>query len=159
MDGFPLWMRIKSKPVKLAFTFAFIYLTCVAAQTWHISIGPLDPTPPETFPQTQRAVVRDVHRRDVLPFYLAATSILIPLLRFITRPLRALPAIAGALIALAVGAGLGLVVFAAVTSTQLGAFVESIQAAIKSDPAIALAVTLGVTLGPMVVGMLLGKED
>jgi len=160
MDGFPLWMRIKSRPVKLAFTFAFIYLTCVAAQTWHVSIGPLDPTPPDSFPQTQRALWFAMFTAGMFfPFYLAATSLLIPLLRVITRPLRALPAIAGALLALVVGGGLGLLVFAAVTSTQLGAFVESIQAWIKSDPAIAIAVTLGVTLGPMVVGMLLGRED
>src|SRR5689334_7045263 len=42
---FPLWMRIKSVPVKLAFTFGFMYLTCVALQTWDVNIGPLDPTP------------------------------------------------------------------------------------------------------------------
>jgi hypothetical protein len=160
LDGLPLWMRIKSRPVKLAFTFAFIYLTLVAAQTWHISIGPLDPSPPESFPQAQRALWFAMFTVGMFfPFYLAATGILIPLLRVITRPLRALPAIAGGIGALVVGAGLGLVVFAAVTSTKLSAFVDGIQAAIKADPAISLAVTLGVTLGPMLVGMLLGKEE
>jgi hypothetical protein len=160
MENFPLWMRIKSRPVKLAFTFAFIYLTLVAAQTWHVSIGPLDPTPPDSFPQVQRALWFTMFSAGMFfPFYLAATSILIPLLRFLTRPLRALPTIVGALLALAIGAGLGLLVFAAVTSTQLGAFVESIHQWIQSDPAIALAVTLGVTLGPMFIGMAFGKED
>jgi len=160
LDGMPLWMRIKSRPVKLAFTFAFIYLTLVAAQTWHISIGPLDPSPPESFPQAQRVLWFAMFTVGMFfPFYLAATGILIPLLRAITRPLRALPAIAGAILALVVGAGLGLLVFAAVTSTKLSAFVDGIQAAIKADPAISLAVTLGVTLGPMLVGMLLGKEE
>src|SRR6476646_3915083 len=33
MEGFPLWMRIRSVPVKMAFTFGFIYLACVALQT------------------------------------------------------------------------------------------------------------------------------
>jgi hypothetical protein len=160
LSGMPLWMRIKSRPVKLAFTFAFIYLTLVAAQTWHISIGPLDPSPPESFPQTQRVLWFAMFSAGMFfPFYLAASGILIPVLRAITRPLRALPAIAGGILALVVGAGIGLVVFAAVTSTKLSAFVDGIQAAIKADPAIALAVTLGVTLGPMLVGMILGKEE
>ena len=49
MDGFPLWMRIRSVPVKLAFTFAFIYIAGVTLQTLHFSIGPIDPTPPLRF--------------------------------------------------------------------------------------------------------------
>ncbi|MCX5746400.1 MAG: hypothetical protein NT062_28315, partial [Proteobacteria bacterium] len=55
MEGFPTWMQIRSRPVKLAFTFAFIYLCCVTLQTWDISIGPIDPTPPDEWPQAQRA--------------------------------------------------------------------------------------------------------
>ncbi len=52
----PGWMRIHSVPVKLAFTFGFMYLSCVALQTLHFSIGPIDPTPPLAFPPAQRAL-------------------------------------------------------------------------------------------------------
>ena len=42
-------------------------------------------------------------------------SLLIPLLRILTRPLRALPAAAGALIAIGAGGGIGVLVFTLVT--------------------------------------------
>jgi hypothetical protein len=85
----PLWMRIKSVPVKLAFTFGFIYLTCVALQTWDIKIGPIDPSPPASFPPERRAMWFAIFTGGMFfPFYLAATAILIPGLRGLTWPLR-----------------------------------------------------------------------
>ena len=156
--SFPLWMRIKSRPVKLAFTFAFMYLTCVALQTWHVSIGPIDPTPPASFPPNTRAMWFAMFTAGMFfPFYLAATSLLIPVLRFITRPLRALPQLVGGLLALVIGGGLGVVVFAAVTSTKLGAFVAEIQATIQADPRIALGVMAVMTLGPLALGLVLDR--
>lgn len=160
MDGFPLWMRIKSRPVKLAFTFGFIYIACVALQTLHFSIGPINPTPPESFPPAQRALWFAMFTAGMFfPFYLAATSLLIPVLRAITIPLRTLPTLLGGILALAAGGGIGIGVFAVATRTQLPAFVDSIQAAIHASPAVALGVTLGMTFGPMILGWLLGKND
>jgi hypothetical protein len=160
MANFPLWMRIKSKPVKLAFTFGFIYIATVSLQTLHFSIGPLDPTPPASFPPAQRAMWFAMFTGGMFfPFYLAATGLLIPVLRAITKPLHALPAAVGGIVALVVGGGLGVLVFALATKTKLTAFIDGVHAWINSDPAIAMAVTLGMTLGPMLLGVVLGKKD
>jgi hypothetical protein len=160
MADFPLWMRIKSRPVKLAFTFGFIYIATVSLQTLHFSIGPLDPTPPASFPQAQRAMWFAMFTAGMFfPFYLAATGLLIPILRAITKPLRTLPSAPGAVIALVLGGGLGVLIFALATKTKLTAFIDGVHAWINSDPAIALAVTLGMTFGPMVIGLVLGKKE
>jgi hypothetical protein len=158
MSG-PLWMRIKSVPVKLAFTFAFIYITCVVLQTLHVSIGPLDPTPPASFPPAQRALWFAMFTGGMFfPFYLAATSFLIPVLRALTMPLRAMPALPGALVALVLGGGLGLGVFALATKTRLPAFVDHVQASIQASPALAIGVALGMTLGPLLLGVVLDRK-
>jgi hypothetical protein len=161
LRGLPRWMQIRSKPVKLAFTFGFIYLlTCVALQTWHVSIGPIDPSPPAAFAPAQRAAWFGMFTVGMFfPFYLAASGVLIPVLRAITAPLRALPGLLGALLALALGGALGVVVFAAVTSTKLGTFIAGIQATIANDPAILLGVTLAGVFVPMLLGLVLGRDD
>ncbi|HUJ61956.1 MAG TPA: hypothetical protein VLX92_25800 [Kofleriaceae bacterium] len=154
----PLWMRIRSVPVKLAFTFGFMYVACVAMQTWNISLGPINPTPPAEWPTQQRAMYFAMFTAGFFfPFYLAATSLLVPVLRALTWPLRKLPALLGGVLALVVGGGLGVVVFALVTSSKLGAFVSSIQATIAADPALALGITLAMTLGPLAIGLALDK--
>jgi len=159
MEGFPLWMRIRSVPVKLAFTFAFIYIAGVALQTLHFSIGPLDPTPPLAFPPAQRALWFAMFTAGMFfPFYLAAAGGLIPVLRALTRPLRAVPLVAGAITALILGGALGVGVFALATKTQLVAFVDRIQDAIQTNPALAIGVPLGFTLIPMIVGIVLERD-
>jgi len=160
MKELPLWMRIKSKPVKLAFTFAFIYISCVALQTWDVSIGPIDPTPPAVWDMQKRAMWFAMFTAGMFfPFYLAATGLLIPALRVITRPLRSLPALAGSLIALAVGAGLGVLVFSLVTNSKLKAFITSIKDFYKAEPAIGVGITAASVFGPLILGLVLGKKD
>jgi hypothetical protein len=155
----PLWMRIKSVPVKLAFTFGFMYLTCVALQTLHISIGPLDPTPPMTFSPDKRALWFAMFTGGMFfPFYLAATGLLIPVLRFLTWPFRALPPAMAGILTLVVGAGVGLFVFAIATKTALPAFVDAVKAGIESNPPVAVAVTLAMTLGPLAIGLVRNRE-
>jgi hypothetical protein len=158
-SDFPLWMRIRSKPVKLAFTFAFIYIALIPLQTWNISIGPLDPTPPESFPTQQRAMWFAMFTAGMFfPFYLAATSLLVPVLRTVTAPLHYLPALVGGLIAIAVGAGLGLLVFAASSSTAVGELIKDVKAAIQDDPVIGLLVILNTLVVPLLVA-LFRKDD
>ena len=160
MADFPLWMRIKSVPVKLAFTFGFMYLTCVALQTWDVKIGPIDPTPPAEWPAEKRAMWFAIFTGGMFfPFYLAATSILIPGLRGMTWPLRKLPPIAAGLIALVVGFGLGVLVLAAVTSSKIGAFITGIKETFKANPAAAVGISLVAMLGPLVVGLIRGKDE
>jgi len=155
----PLWMRIKSVPVKLAFTFGFMYLTCVALQTFDINIGPLDPTPPASFPPEKRAMWFAIFTGGMFfPFYLAATSILIPGLRGLTLPLRKLPSAAGGLIALLAGAGIGVLVLAAVTSSAVGEFLRGISATYKAHPATGVGISLAATLVPLAIGLVRERE-
>ena len=150
----PTWIRIKSVPVKLAFTFGFMYLSCVVLQTLHVSIGPIDPIPPLAFPPTQRTLWFAMFSAGMFfPFYLAATGLLIPVLRFLTAPFRALPGSLGAPLALVVGGGVGVVVFAVATKTKLSDFVTAVRVAIAASPALTIGVTLGMTFGPMLIGV------
>ena len=155
----PRWMQIRSTPVKLAFTFGFIYLCCVALQTWQINLGPIDPAPPLAWPLERRALWFAMFTAGMFfPFYLAATAVLVPVLRAITLPLRALPPAVGAVLALVLGAGLGLFVMAALTSTQLGAFVAAARAILEANPAIGLGLSLGALVVPAALGLALGGE-
>lgn len=160
MADFPLWMRIKSAPVKIAFTFAFIYIACVALQTWNVSIGPIDPTPPTVWSLEKRAMWFAIFTAGMFfPFYLAATGLLIPVLRFLTRPLRTLPAAAGALIAIVAGGGIGILVFTLVTNSKLKQFIAGIKQVFSNHPAIGVGITFASVFGPMIVGLILGKAD
>src|SRR3569832_3007583 len=100
----------------------------VTLQTPHFSIGPLDPTPPLAFPPAQRALWFAMFTAGMFfPFYLAAAGGLIPVLRVLTRPLRAVPLVAGAITALVLGGVLGIGVFALATRTPVVAFIDRIQ--------------------------------
>lgn len=160
LKDFPLWMRIDSRPVKLAFTFAFIYVVLIPLQTWDVEIGPLDPTPPESFPATQRAMWFAMFTAGMFfPFYLAATSAFIPVLRVLAWPLRQLPPVLAVVLALALGGGIGFVVMALVTSSELGTFAKTIKAVYQANPQIGIAITAATTLGPGILGLVRGKRD
>ncbi|MEO8699787.1 MAG: hypothetical protein ABI867_07075 [Kofleriaceae bacterium] len=155
----PLWMRITSKPVKLAFTLGFIYIALIPLQTWDVSIGPLDPTPPKAFPEQQRAMWFAMFTAGMFfPFYLAATGLLVPVLRVMTWPLRQLSPIAAAILALALGCFLGMLVFALSTSSPLGSFIATIKDYFKANPALGIAITLGTTFVPLIIGLVRGKK-
>jgi len=158
-SGLPRWMRIRSAPVKLAFTFAFVYIATVTLQTLHFKIGPIDPTPPLAFPPTQRALWFAMFTAGMFfPFYLAAAGGLIPVLRALTRPLHVLPEAVGAIVALGLGGALGVGIFALATKTSLGTFVDRLHAAVEADPQLSVGVTLGVTLVPTLLGLVLERR-
>ena len=60
--------------------------------------------------------------------------------------------------ALLVGFGLGMVIFALSTSSPLGEFIASIKAFFKANPALGIAITLGTTIVPMVIGLFESKD-
>jgi|HubBroStandDraft_6_1064221.scaffolds.fasta_scaffold19010_3 hypothetical protein len=156
----PLWMRIRSVPVKLAFTFGFMFVATVVLQTLHISIGPIDPTPPIEFTPEKRAMWFGIFTLGMFfPFYLAATGLLVPILRVITAPARAFAPTIGAILSLAIGAALGLVVFAVATKTSVPAFVDAVKAGIEANAPLAIGVTLALTLGPLAIGLARGDRS
>jgi hypothetical protein len=150
----PLWMRIRSRPIKLAFTLAFTYLAVVVLQTWDISIGPVDPTPPASFSLAQRAQWFAIMTVGMFfPNYLAASGLLIPGLRILTRPLRQLPLAVGLLLALLVGGAFGVGAVVLVSSSRLSDALEQLQAALASTPLTVVGVTLAIVLVPTVLGL------
>ena len=160
MSALPLWMRIKSTPVKLAFTLAFIYVTTVFLQTFHVSIGPVDPNPPDTFPLQQRAMWFAMFTGGFFMIYfMAATGIFIPLLRALTRPLRALPMVVGALLAIALGGAIGIGVFALATKQAIPKFFDQINGAANTDPVAFIVVMAAGILIPMGIGLVLDRAN
>jgi len=153
----PVWMRIKSRPVKLSFTFAFVYLVTVILQTWNVSLGPLDPTPPKEWPEMQRAGWFAMFTAGMFfPNYLAATSSLIPALRAITAPLRKLPSVAAVAIASVIGVGAGYGAVLALASAKIGSSIGSVNdfwQSLQNDPAAALPIALGMAWIPIVFGL------
>jgi hypothetical protein len=159
MAGRPKWMSINSKPVKLALTFGFIYIVLIPLQTWDVSIGPLDPTPPASFPQAQRAMWFAMFSVGMFfPFYMAATSLLVPVLRVIAFPMQRLPLALGAVLSLTVGFAIGTLVLAACTEQAAGDFIRAVAAAYKENPAIGSAVSVLTTGVPLVIGLVRGKS-
>ena len=160
LAGLPLWMRIRSIPVKLAFTFGFIFVATVALQTLHVSIGPIDPTPPLAFSPDKRAMWFAIFTAGMFfPFYLAATSLLVPVLRALTAPARAFAPAIGGVLALVLGAAIGAVVLAIATKTSVPAFVDAVKAGIAMNPPLAATLVLATTLGPLAIGLVRGKNS
>lgn len=158
----PTWMRIKSQPVKVAFTFAFLYLVIVVMQTWSISLGPIDPTPPKQWPEAQRAGWFAMFTAGMFfPNYLAASSSLIPALRTITAPLRKLPTIVAVAIASLVGVGAGYGAVIAFGSAKLGERIGAAQAlwqSVQENPSIALPLALAMTWVPILFGLVIDRR-
>jgi hypothetical protein len=157
----PVWMRIKSRPVKVSFTFAFLFLVIVIMQTWSISLGPIDPTPPKEWPTMQRAGWFAMFTAGMFfPNYLAAAGTLIPALRTLTAPLRKLPAAVAVVIASLVGVGAGYGLVLALGSSQVGGHVSAAQTFWKSlseNPTLALPIALAIVWVPILVGLVASR--
>jgi hypothetical protein len=158
----PTWMRIKSQPVKIAFTFAFLYLVTVIMQTWDISLGPIDPTPPKEWPVAQRAAWFGMFTAGMFfPNYLAAASSLIPALRVITAPLRKLPTIVALTISSILGVGVGYGLVIALGSAKIGDKIGAAQAlwsSLQENPAIALPLALAIAWVPILFGLVIDRK-
>ena len=154
----PVWMRIKSRPVKLAFTFGFLYLVIVVMQTWNISLGPIDPTPPKEWPTTQRALWFGGFTAGMFfPNYLAASGSLIPALRTLTSPLRKLPTAVAVIIASVVGVAAGWGAMVLVDSKSLGKAADTWQS-LQESSKYALPIALALVWVPILVGMVLERR-
>lgn len=147
----PVWMRIPAGPIRSSLALALTYLGLFTLQSWELSIGGIDPTPPAIWPQAQRlAWFSGFALLLTFPAYLAATSTLLPILRALLRPLRALPAALAVLVAVGLGGGAGLLALMLVDVREgaLFAALAGIKAAVAADPIGALLITLaGPALG------------
>jgi hypothetical protein len=160
LAALPLWMRIRSTPVKLAFTTAFIYITVVAAQTFHVSLGPADPAAPASFGLQQRVVWFVMFTAGFFAiYYFAACGLFIPILRAVTRPLRGLPVAAGALLALAIGGAAGIGLLALATRRDIPAFFDDVHAAAARSPMVFLAVFAASLALPWLLGVIVARLD
>ena len=155
----PLWMRIKSKPVKLAFTLAMTYLGVVVLQAWDISIGPVDPSPPPEWALGQRAMWFAIMSVGMFfPNYLLTCSVLIPALRAIAKPLHRLPPAAALAILSVVGLGIGSVAVIGLASQTLQGGIGAIQGAAAKSPAAAIGIALGIVLFPITWGLVSARS-
>jgi len=155
----PLWMRIKSKPVRVAFTLAFTYLGIVVLQIWDISIGPLDPSPPAEWPLGQRAMWFGIMSVGMFfPNYLATTSLLIPVLRAVTKPFKRVPAVIALGILSVLGTGLGFGVVLLLANQTVGGAIDLVQSVLEA-PAIAIGLAFGMVWIPIIWGIVTGKDD
>jgi hypothetical protein len=153
----PTWMRIKSRPVKFSFTFAFLYLVIVVMQTWNISLGPIDPTPPKEWPETTRSLwFAGFSAGMFFPNYVAASGSLIPALRFITAPLRKLPSVVSVIIASVIGVGAGWGATQLLASSDLGS-AASTWKTLKESSTYALPIALAVVWIPILFGLVLSR--
>lgn len=161
VEGLPLWMQIDSRPVKAAFTFAFTYLSIVLLQTFDLAIGPVDPTPPESFPPATRALwFAGFSVGMCFPNYLATTSMLVPPLRAIGRLGQKLTAPVAVVVIAALGAALGygvLFVLHSQTVSDEIAAAESAWVAFVSNPAVAIGVVFAGLVLPALLGLLLER--
>jgi len=162
-SSLPLWMRIKSKPVKLSFTLAFTYLAVVVLQTWDISIGPIDPTPPPEWPLAQRAQFFAMMSAGMFfPNYLAATGLLVPTLRKLGQLFHRVPAVVAILVLGLLGMGAGYGVVSAFASVSLGSGIESASSmldAITERPAVAIGLAFAGVFVPMIFGALMKSDE
>jgi hypothetical protein len=132
----------------------------VAAQTFHVSLGPVDPAAPESFSQQQRALWFAMFTGGFFfIYYIAACGMFIPVLRALTRPLRALPFAVGAVLAVAVGAAAGGALLAAASDQAIPAFADRIQAAAAADPVVFAVVGIAGLAVPWLVGVVVERVN
>ncbi|MFC1611363.1 hypothetical protein ACFL6C_10410 [Myxococcota bacterium] len=159
-EDFPLWMRIRSRSVKLAFTFAFTYLAVVVLQAWNVEIGPVDPSPPPEWSLSKRIWWFGIMSGGMFfPNYLLACSLLIPLLRAITTPFHRLPAVVALAILSIVGAGIGYTVVRLVSSRDLEGGIDALQSALSEKPAVAIGIALGMAWIPILWGLVVARRE
>jgi hypothetical protein len=161
-EGMPLWIALRPLSLKISMAFSFAFLCIVIIQTWHLGVGPMDPTPPDVWPQAERAAWYGMFTFGFTGiFMMAAPSVIVPWLRVVTRPFRPLPAILAVplLTAIGVAAGMGAVTLVAnaklgAASTSLHNFLDPFQ----QDPVKAIAITSAMVWGPILFGWLIGRE-
>lgn len=146
----PLWMQIDSRPVRWFFTLALTYLGIVALQVLDLELGVIDPSAPPQWPWAQRLGWFVMFSFGMsFANFLAASGVLIPVLRVFTWPFVRLPPLLGFPLLAACGFGLGALALSALARANDVQVAVGYVEALKQQPAIALAVTVGVIVVPL----------
>ncbi|MBX2797858.1 MAG: hypothetical protein KTR31_09325 [Myxococcales bacterium] len=150
----PTWMRIPV-PARATFAFGFAFFAVVFLRTWDLEIGPVDPTPPESWPLISRLFFFFMFTVGMaFANYLAAAGTFVPALRLLNLPIRDVTPLVGVPISaflgtLLGGAFLGIMSVSALTDTlALG------QSMLDDNPML----VLGLLLVPAVVPSLLPRR-
>ena len=158
LPGLPVWMQIRSRPVRWALSLAVTYLAVVALQTLDWSFGPVDPTPPAAWPTATRAQWFFTFTLGMaFASYLTAARFLVPALRLLSSPLRRLPTLVALVLLTAAGLALARALLATIAARDDPRFAQLLgdHQTLRSDPALALALTLATVLAPLLLGWLL----
>ncbi len=150
----PVWMQIRSRPVKWSLTLAFTYFAIHTSLTLDLEL--LDPTPPAAWPQTQRALwFLGFSFGMFFANYLTTTRFVVPVLRLLGAALRWLPAPLALLLLAVLGLALGLATLIAdahgpgVADELRGRF-----DALLADPEASASMIAAAILGPTVLASL-----
>lgn len=159
VSSLPLWMRIRSKPIKLAFALVMTYLSIVVLQTWDVQMGPFNPSPPASWPAAQRLQWFGVMTFGALfPSYMLAAGTLIPALRVVAKLPQRLPFLLGLLLMALLGLGAGYALEFLVASRALAADIASGQRLVAQNIGVRLALIGAGLLLPVMLGLLLHRK-
>jgi hypothetical protein len=144
------WNNKQLRASNLTYAFAFAFLAVVTQQTWEFSFGPFAGPAAKSWPLPTRAWWFFIFTFGfAFMFYLAASGTLIPAIRTIVSPLRRAPRAVVPLVLLPLGLGLGALALALIRSKKIEGLVAAVQGLLDSNTALALGVTLALTLGPL----------
>lgn len=154
----PTWMSIKSVPLKLSIALAVAYISVLVLQTWDISIGPVDPNPPGSWPLSKRVFWFVAMGGTMLfPAYLAGAAILIPGLRALTKPFRLVAPWVSLPVLTVIGLGVGWGATAALVSQGISNTVDAFHE-LMEEPGNAVGAALLLAWLPVLAGMLRTKK-
>lgn len=156
--GSPLWMRMRSRPLKWALTLGFTYVTIVAVQTLDWELGPIDPSPPLAWPPAQRAAWYAMFSFGMFfANFLVTTEVAVPILRALTWPARLLPTALAVPLLVALGLGLDALIVRALADSAAAGLLEQARSLLR-DPTTGALVTTAVVFVPLLLGGLLGRR-
>lgn len=154
-DFGPTWMQIKDPWAKRAFTLSFTYLSVMVVQVFDLELGPVDPTPPDTFPLPQRAMWFAMFTFGMgFANYLAVVELVVPPLGLLVRPFRRGHLVWTVPIVALLGAGIMLGLDRVLSIPAVDAGIAQLVVLLE-DPQVMVAIIVG----PLLLGSVLRRRS